>query len=365
MTLAELTELYQRRREERLPRLERFFCGESNYLIVQRPGYELWERCNSVAEIVENNRRHLESWLAMQWSDELPHLQPWIGTGIYANAFGCEYLWREDNAPDSHVLYHSIEEVRGLPYPDYRRSPVMAICLETIDALNEEFQGRFPIALTDTQSPVDTATLVLDATEFFVACYTHEEVVFQFLKTITDLVIEFSQVQRQRIGEERVSRPGHVMPSLTTLRGVTLSDDNLAVSSPGLNEKYSLSCNQRIAEALGGVAIHSCGVWDHTMRKLPGHDVVGIDCSVHRDWDPTPNAPEAVRAAMQDSGIVIKARVSGHIEEALPALERLAGPGIRLIVDILRLEPDDRRYEQTARHNYERAFAKLQELYRE
>ncbi len=24
-------------------------------------------------------------------------LQAWIGTGVYANAFGCDYLWREEH----------------------------------------------------------------------------------------------------------------------------------------------------------------------------------------------------------------------------------------------------------------------------
>jgi len=363
MTLEAMTELYLRRKEERLPRLERFFRGETNYLIVQRPAYHLWGRCNSVQEIVQNNWRHMESWLGLDWSDELPHLQAWIGTGIFANAFGCEYLWREEEAPDSHVLFRSIEQVRGLPYPDYRRSPVMRLALEAIDALKEEFGGRFPMALTDTQSPVDTATLVLDATEFFVACYTHEELVRELLETVTALIIEFSRVQRQRIGEAMVSKPGHVMPSLPSLRGITLSDDNLAVSSPELNGKYSLPYNQKIAEALGGVAIHSCGVWDHTMGLLPKYDVVGIDCSVHRDWDPTPMKPERVRDAMRGTGMVVKARMGGRIEEVLADLKRLAAPDLRLIVDIFRLEPDEGRYRAAAERNYKLAAESLAELY--
>ena len=217
------------------------------------------------------------------WSDELPHLQAWFGTGVYANAFGCEYLWREGEAPDSHVRYHHIEEVRGLPRPDWRGSPVMRMVLDCIDVLKERTRGRIPIALTDTQSPFDTATLVLDTSEFFTACYTEEETAHELMNTIADLVIEFSREQARHIGDELVSRPGHVMPSLPGFRGITLSDDNLAVSSPLINERFSLPCNQRIADALGGVAVHSCGAWDHTMKLLPGRGVMGIDCAVSRE----------------------------------------------------------------------------------
>ena len=217
MELERLSDLYLERREERLPRVEKFWSGERGWLVVQRPSYHLWGECNSVEGVWNNNLRHLESWLAMPWSDELPHMQAWFGTGVYANAFGCEYLWRQGEAPDSHVRYHSIEEVRGIAMPDWRGSPVMGMVLECIDLLKERSRGRFPIALTDTQSPFDTATLVLDTSEFFTACYTEEETVAGLMAAVTDLIIAFSREQARHIGDDMVSRPGHVMPSLPGL----------------------------------------------------------------------------------------------------------------------------------------------------
>lgn len=365
MELNQLTELYLRRKEEREGNLLRFYQGEKKYLIVQRPAYHLWGRCNSIEEIYQNNLKHLESWLTMPWSDELPHLQAWIGTGVFANAFGCEYLWREDNAPDTRVRYQKIEQVKGLDYPDWRNSPIMGLVLEGIDVLKERTRGRFPIALTDTQSPFDTATLILDTTEFLVACHKSEDTVFEFMDTISDLIIVFSRVQRERIGEGLVSKPGHVMPSLPSLRGITLSDDNLAVSSPQINENVSLRFNQKIAEALDGVAIHSCGVWDHTMKRLKGYDVIGIDCSLHRAWDPDPNTPEGVREALKGSGIAVKARCGGNIDELMPVLEKLVTPELRLILDIARLEEDDENYLAIAESNYRLAAEKLAALYGE
>jgi hypothetical protein len=363
MDLEQLSDLYLRRREERLAGVERLWRGEKRFLIIQRPAYHLWAECNSVQGVYGNNMRHMESWLSMPWSDELPHMQAWFGTGVYANAFGCEYLWRDGEAPDSHVRYHGIEEVRGLAMPDWRTSPVMGMVLECIDVLKERTRGRFPIALTDTQSPFDTATLVLDTSEFFTACYTEEETAHALMTTIADLVVAFSREQARRIGDELVSRPGHVMPSLPGFRGITLSDDNLAVSSPLINERFSLPCNQRIADALGGVAVHSCGVWDHTMKLLPGRGVMAVDCSVSPRWDPTPMTPEMVRAALKGTGIVVKARCGGTREEIEHAISALAGPDMRLILDIMRIDEDDAAYARTAESNYALAQERLAKAY--
>ena len=352
MELTQLSELYQQRREERAAGIRSFYAGESRFLVIQRPAYHLWSECNTVDAVCRNNLRHMESWLSMDWTDELPHLQPWFGTGVYANAFGCEYLWRAGEAPDSHLRFHRIEEVRGLPKPDWRKSPVMGMVLECIDALQQRTRGLFPIALTDTQSPCDTATLVLDTSEFFTACYTEAETVDSLMATVTDLIVEFSREQARRIGEWQVSKPGHVMPSLPGLNGITLSDDNLAVASPQINERFALRFNQKVSEELGGVAVHSCGVWDRTMRLLPGRGVIAVDCSVSPRWDPTPMAPEKVRNALDGTGIIVKARCGGTPEELEHAAAALAGPGMRVILDIARIDEDDAAYSRAAERNY-------------
>ena len=365
MDLEKLSDLYHQRREERLGGLQRFWAGENGYLVVQRPAYHLWGECNSIEGVYQNNLRHLASWLSLPWSDELPHMQAWFGTGVYANAFGCEYLWRQGEAPDTHLRYHRIEEVRGLEMPDWRKGPVMGMVMECIDVLKERTGGRFPIALTDTQSPCDTATLVLDTSEFFTGCYTEEKTIAAFMDVVTRLIIEFSREQARRIGEGLVSRPGHVMPSLTTLGGITLSDDNLAVSSPQINERFSLRFDQVIAEELGGVVLHSCGVWDHTMKLLGGHGVMAVDCSVSPRWDPTPMTPAQVRAALSGTGIAVKARCGGTREEIEQAIAALAGPDMRLILDIARIDEDDTAYRVAAEANYKLANDLLERAYAE
>ena len=176
---------------------------------------------------------------------------------------------------------------------------------------------------------------MLDTAEFFTACYINEEIVLDFMEKITNLIIEFSKIQIQRIGECLLAKPGQIMPSSTSYRGISISDDNLAVSSPQINEKIALPFNQKIADAFNGLAIHSCGKWTHTMAKLKHlRNILMIDCAITPESDPTPNIAAEVRDAMKGSSIITKVRTGTNIEKAIPILEELFDPSIKLIVGI-------------------------------
>jgi len=328
---------YDRLLAERGERLRRFHdpAGEERLLVIQRPPSRIWSDCNTVGRIVDNNLAYLEASVALPWSDDLPYLEPWIGTGVFANAFGCEYVFREHDAPHTHYACRTVEEALALPDPDWRQAPVMGMVLEAIDALKAATQGRIPIALTDTQSAFDTATLVMDASEFFIACYTEEASVMALMRRINDLIIAFSRAQMERIGEGLVARPGHIMTGAPFLSGVSISDDNLAVSSPEVNARVSLPFDAELAAAFGGLAIHSCGAWAHTMAAaaaIPG--VTMLDMALSRACDPNPNDPRAVREALRGTGVIAKVRVGGDMDEVDEILRQLYAPDLKLAVEI-------------------------------
>jgi Uroporphyrinogen decarboxylase (URO-D) len=356
----QLADQYQRRSEQRLAKLNSFFGStHGGFLILQRPPMSLWGTCNDVETIYRNNIDAMDAWLAVEATDELPYLEPWIGTGIYANAFGCEYVWRDNDAPAVHYRYHRIDEVRGITKPDWRAtSPIMRMVLDCIDRLKEGTQSRFPIALTDTQSPYDTATLILDACELFACCYEEPETVRHFMQQITDLLIEFSREQIRHIGDNLVARPGHIMTGVPGGRGISISDDNLAVGSPKVNLDISMPFNQQIADAFGGVAIHSCGCWTGTMKHLsrfPG--VFMVDCAGERVCDPNPNTVEAIRDAMAGQGIITKVRFGANMETAIPAIRQLADKRLRLVIDIGYDAPNAQRNYDLVRRTLEEAYA--------
>ncbi len=365
MEINQIVDLFQQRKSEKERTILTFLgavlpensAEDAKFLVIQRPPTDMFGACNSIEQVYQNNIAYIERSLLFDWTDELPYLEPWIGTGVYASAFGSVYKWREDNAPDAYYAYHKIEEVKDIAYPDYRKSPIMTMVLDCIDYMKEKTRGQIPMSCTDTQSPFDTATLILDAAEFFTACYTHEEIVFVFMKKITDLIVEFSNVQGQRIGADLWVRPGHIMVGGTVYRGLSISDDNLPVSSPRINQKVAFPYDQMLADAFDGLAIHSCGNWAKTMDRLDRMtNILMIDCATSKVCDPTPNVPAEVRTAMHGKGIITKVRVGNDLAEVLPQLEDLAAPDLKLIIELA-------YSEENAEKNYKAVKEKLSALY--
>ncbi|MEK6794133.1 MAG: uroporphyrinogen decarboxylase family protein [Spirochaetota bacterium] len=360
MDAKEMADRYERRRILREAKLRDFFDpnGATQYLIVQHAGNRIYGACNSIADIVRANLLQFEEAIAVDWTDDLPYLEPWIGTGVYANAFGCDYVFRDFDAPHVHYKYQRIDEVKNIACPDWKKSPVMNMVLDTIDALKEATNAGIPISLTDTQSAFDTATLILDAAEFFTACYADEEAVIGFMKKLNDLIIDFSHVQMKRIGNDILALPGHIMPGMPTGTGISISDDNLAVSSPHINNLISLPFDQILADEFGGLAIHSCGTWAHTMALLRNYrNITMIDCAVGRGaGDPNPNDPAAVRDALAGTGIIAKIRPGGDRDDLDRTLEEIFHPDLKLVVQI----PYSKDNEES---NYRFVDEKLRRLY--
>ncbi|MGE5222075.1 MAG: uroporphyrinogen decarboxylase family protein [Omnitrophica WOR_2 bacterium] len=357
MDIQEIIDLYYQRKAEKEEALMDFYTGERKFIVIQKVPGEQFGECNTLERIYATNIDYFEKSLLNPWSDEVPYLEPWIGTGVYANAFGCPYKWLEDNAPHPYYRYHSIEELRAVEYPDYHKSPIMNMVLDCIDYLKEKTCGKLPICLTDTQSPSDTATLIVDASEFFIGCYQQEEIIAEFMGKITDLIIEFSNVQAKRIGRDLHVKPGHIMPSSTAYRGLSISDDNLAVASPWINEKLAFPFDQKLADAFNGLAVHSCGKWARTMEKLKNlENILMVDCALSIVCDPTPNKAAEVRDALKGSGIIVKARLGNDLQEIRSTLADLFDPSLKLIVEPA-YTPED------AERNYHAVYDQLNELY--
>lgn len=354
----DLIKRYQDRRAELLPKLQAFERGDQPFLVVQATQLDVYTNCRTVADIYDSNVRFFERQLSVK-SDWLPYLEPWMGTGIYASAFGCKYHWREGDSPAVHYKYHSLSEIADIPEPRIEDSEEMMQVLDTIRHFREQTSDQIPIALTDTQSANDTATLVIDAAELLTGCYSNPDLVHKFTGAINRLIIEFSRRQIEAIGSAPVSRPGHIMVSDESWSGISISDDNLSVVSPEIGREFCLKYDQELADAFGGLAIHSCGRWQHLMPDAAAiRGLVQIDCAVHKDSDPNPNDPEAVRDAFAGTGVAVKVRGPFTQEPWYDVLPRLAANGVRLVVQIAN-DPD---LDKSAA-NYDEIHRLLEKLY--
>jgi hypothetical protein len=221
----------------------------------------------------------------LQWREALaigddwvPHLQPYQGVTPLASAFGCHVRYFDHTSPWVEPLIRAEdppEKVYELPRPAVTDGQLGAI-LEYIDYFVAETGGRYPIAITDSQGPLDMAYLVWESTAFMLAMYTNPREVHHLMRLVTDLIIAFVKEQRARSPQ---FFPCHCPPLwMPEGLGISISEDCSAVLSPKLYEEFSLPYINELSEEFGGVVIHSCGNFLHQFDNLAKvHNLRGIN----------------------------------------------------------------------------------------
>ena len=210
--------------------------------------------------------------------DFVPFLQPQGGVTVVASAFGCEVQYFDHTLPWAHPVIKADdppEKVYELKPPAVTDGQLGQM-LEFTDYYVTETKGRYPIALTDLQGPLDTAYLVWDSSAFMLAMYTNPKEVHHLMRLVTDLTIAYVKEQRARSPQ---FLPCHFPPLwLPDGRGVSISDDGLAVISAKLYEEFCLPYVNELSDEFGGMMIHSCGNFVHQFDNLAKvHNLRGLN----------------------------------------------------------------------------------------
>lgn len=323
---------YLSKTEDIIARTEPFVTGKTKeYLPVFQwhLGDSFGASCRNCEEMLEMQLEAIEQTLEAD-TDWIPYLEPWHGVGVFAEAFGCPFEWRPDDAPWTHPMVTNIDDLKSLKKPKLEDSKMLQYVLDTIRHFDKATDGQVFITATDTQSPLDTATLIIDTTFFFYAAMDYPEELHRVISDITDLIIEFSMAEREITS--RQATPGHNAWAHPKLPGLGLSEDVLYMVGPDFFDEFARPYNERIAKALGGVAIHSCGDWKQNfdiVSKVDG--LVSVDLAVHTDNDPNPNTPEAVRDGFRGKDFLVKARFPGQY---IDILDRIYAPDFNLMWDM-------------------------------
>ena len=210
--------------------------------------------------------------------DFVPHLQANQGVTVFASAFGCEVQHFDHTLPWAHPVIRPEdppEKVYELPVPAVTDGQLGTI-LEWGDYFVERTAGRYALGLTDLQGPLDSSYLVWEPAAFMVAMRTDPKEVHHLMRAMTDLIIRFVREQRSRVPE---FMPCHYPPVwLPDGRGISMSDDCLAVLSPALYEQFALPYVNELSDEFGGVFIHSCGNFAHQLGNLEKvHNLRGLN----------------------------------------------------------------------------------------
>ncbi len=224
--------------------------------------------------------------------DYVPALCPTLGVVAVPSAFGCEVVWWKNNFPSVRPLLEDPKQVYDLPRPGLRSGELGRI-LDYTRFFIERTGGRLPVRMADVQGPLDNASLIFGHTRFLEALISNPREVHYLLQSVTDVIIAFVREQRRIVvsrGAEFV--PSDFQPWMPDGLGLAVANDSGALVSPGTHDEFSVPYLNQIADAFGGVYLHSCGNWSHlfpSLEKIRG--LRGLEFGVSE----TPFGPVAER----------------------------------------------------------------------
>jgi hypothetical protein len=210
--------------------------------------------------------------------DWVPTLGTGAGTCAMATAFGCE----ESQTNGVYWVKPSIgspEEIDRLRKPPITAGKLGWV-LERTRAYAEYADPRLPIRIMDFQSPFTTVEQLLGSETFFLMPYDHPRRLHALMDLVTDFAIEFFQAQMAAAGP--TCCPG-IWPTIwfPKCAGIQMSDDNLVNVSPAVYEEFVLPYNNRIADAFGGLFLHSCTIREEHLANIRRHRrLTGVNCDI-------------------------------------------------------------------------------------
>lgn len=213
-------------------------------------------------------------------TDYCPVLYPWHGTGVYAEAFGAEIEWPENDYPWAKPYINDPMDIYKIKVDKPGKSFLTGKVIKTIEHFMKKTKSRIPITCTDPQSPFSVASEIWQIDKLIIALYTNPKEVHHLLDMITDYFIEFTELQLNLI--ENVCYPGFNFPIGEKGLGISLCDDLAALLSPELYMEFCIPYNTRIAKHFGGICIHSCGNILHNIPnilEIPGIKAINFHCS--------------------------------------------------------------------------------------
>ena len=198
--------------------------------------------------------------------DSVPTLDTFLGTAVFPSAFGCEVHYYEDMDPWAKpLIFDHPEDVYKLPDASVDGGDLKKV-LDTTVYFEEKTGGKYPIKITDPQSPLDIAYLLWKEDEFMMAMISNPKEVHKIMEKCTDLFIRFMKKQKSLCTEfSPVHSPNIWAPSEL---GIGMSDDVCAILSPDLYEEFALPYMNMISEEFGGIFMHSCGDISHNLDNI-------------------------------------------------------------------------------------------------
>jgi len=206
--------------------------------------------------------------------DSLPYVFPATGTEIFAEAFGCEVFYPDNNMPFAIPSVSSSSEASKLKMPKLEDSPLM-ILFDITDELKRFAGDDALVRLPDIQCPIDISALIWDKTDFYMTMVDEPEAIHELAEKVKQLQISFMDEWFRRYGTSYIAHfPPYYMDG-----GITMSVDELGCVSPQMFREFFTGEINDLSRRYGGVGIHSCAdsvkQWDN-LREIDGLKLLNL-----------------------------------------------------------------------------------------
>ena len=215
-------------------------------------------------------RRYLDEfiWRGRLEDDFIPAFFPGCHQGTIPGMFGAKPLVINGDTSCERLIFEA-EDIERLPEPAIRPGMVAYDWLETEQYFMTETGGRLPCNVTDMQGPADVSGQLWGYDNLLAAAYMDPESYRAIMGKATEAFILLWRRQMEVVGE------GHFVGThlwgwnwVPQGNGATASVDSMVMVSPSYFMEHMEPYLARIAEAFGGLTIHSCGDFAHLVPEL-------------------------------------------------------------------------------------------------
>lgn len=206
----------------------------------------------------------------LEWLDDdsIPYLDVYTGTEIFAEAFGCNVHYSEDNMPFALPIVSTWQEAEKLSLPELATSPLDRL-ITMMGRLRQKAGAQALVKMVDMQSPMDISALIWDKNTFYPALIEYPETVQCLSSKVHEFQVRFLDTWFHEFGLDYLAHyPDYYVPF-----GITLSEDEIGVVNPAMFAQYFLPELEGLSRRYGQIGIHCCAharhQWD-TVLKIPG-----------------------------------------------------------------------------------------------
>jgi hypothetical protein len=253
---------------------------------------------NDAAELEWHENYHRQRQGVIDF--DMPNIKPNMGIGTIAAAFGCPLRVNNEADPWTDTLIDAKcrEKVYALQPPDPASNPIFARVRERLTYLQQH--SSMPLRVANVASPLVTASMIWDYTDFMMSLLTSPKEVHYLLDMITQATIDYVNLQLDTI--TNLHSMGHEVLCVPREVGLRVSDDTAALLSPDLYREFGVHYNGKLAEAFGGVVVHSCGDCSRivpAMLETPGLKGLDLTMPQNSDWSALERAAGTVALSLR------------------------------------------------------------------